>query len=140
MTAYFDYAHTVTEQDIDELGHAANFHYIEWLQHAAVAHSTANGWPPEKYRELGAGWVARSHNITYLKPAFLHDSLVIKTWVAKMKSAISIRRYEIVNGKGEMLAKAETAWAFVNYEKQKPTRIPKEVVTSFAIATPIFKS
>jgi len=134
MSPYFEYTHTVTEQDIDELGHAGNFHYINWMQHAAIAHSSANGWPPEKYYELGAGWVVRSHKITYLKPAFEGDLVVIKTWVATVKSAVSLRCYEIVNDKGEMLAKAETAWAFVHYEKQKPTRIPDEVLACFELA------
>jgi acyl-CoA thioester hydrolase len=133
MTVYFDYSHRVTEQEIDELGHAGNFHYIKWMQHAAVAHSSANGWPAQKYIELGAGWVVRSHNITYLKPAFLGDSVVIKTWVASARSASSVRCYEIVSDRGEMLAKAETVWAFINYEKQKPTRIPNEVAICFEI-------
>ena len=133
MSAYFEYSHTVTGQEIDDLNHAANFHYIKWMQHAAIAHSSANGWPPQRHIELGAGWVARSHNITYLKPAFEGDALIIKTWVANMKSAISVRQYEIFNDAGEMLAKAETNWAFVNYEKQRPTRIPEEVASSFVI-------
>ena len=52
MVARFEYLHTVTREDIDDLGHAGNYHYIRWMQHAAVAHSTANGWPPERYDEL----------------------------------------------------------------------------------------
>ena len=133
MSTYFEYPHTVTPQEIDDLNHAGNFHYIKWMQHAAIAHSSANGWSPQRHIELGAGWVARSHKITYLKPAVEGDSLIIKTWVANMKSAISLRHYEIFNDAGEMLAKAETYWAFVNYEKQKPTRIPEEVASSFVI-------
>lgn len=133
MSAYFEYPHTVSEQEIDDLNHAGNFHFVKWMQHAAIAHSSDNGWPPQRHIELRAGWVARSHTITYLKPAFEGDSLIIKTWVANMKSAISLRRYEIFNEAGEMLAKAETLWAFVNYERQKPTRIPAEVATSFEV-------
>ena len=133
MIDYFDYSHTVSGQDIDELGHAGNFHYIKWMQHAAIAHSSANGWPPDKYNELGAGWVVRSHRITYLIPAFQGDSITIRTWVADMKSATSLRCYEILRDTGDVLAKAETNWAFVNYEKQKPTRIPHEVASSFEI-------
>ena len=133
MSAYFEYLHTVTGQEIDDLNHAGNFHYIKWMQHAAIAHSSANGWPPQKHIDLGAGWVVRSHKITYLKPAFEGDVLTIKTWVANMKPAISLRQYEIFNEAGEMLAKAETNWAFVNYEKQKPTRIPEEVASSFKV-------
>lgn len=133
MNAQFEYSHTVTQADIDELGHAGNFHYVRWMQHAAVAHSTANGWPSQRYKNLGAGWVVRSHHISYLKPAFEGDCLVIKTWVANMKPASSLRRYEILNAEGEILARAETDWAFVNYERQKPTRIPAEVADCFRI-------
>jgi len=133
MSAQFEYSHTVTQAEIDELGHAGNFHYVRWMQHAAVAHSTANGWPSQRYKKLGAGWVVRSHQISYLKPAFEGDCLVIKTWVANMKPASSLRRYEILNAEGEILARAETDWAFVNYERQKPTRIPAEVADCFEI-------
>ena len=133
MIPRFDYPHTVTEEDIDELGHAGNYHYIKWMQHAAIAHSTANGWPAERYAHLGCGWVVRSHNITYLKPAFEGDLLLIKTWVANMRPATSLRLYEIRNSTGQLLARAETDWAFINYKKQTPTRIPPEVSNCFMI-------
>jgi len=133
MSARFEYLHTVTEEDIDEMGHAGNFHYVRWMQHAAVAHSSANGWSAQEYNALGAGWVVRSHKITYLKPAFMGDRLLIFTWVANMKPASSLRRYEILNAEGDTLARAETNWAFVNYARQKPTRIPAEVADSFQV-------
>ena len=135
MSAFFDYPHTVIAEDIDELKHAGNYHYVKWTQHAAIAHSTANGWPTERYFELGAGWVVRSHKILFLKPAFEGDELIIRTWVASARSASSVRMYEIRKTDGEVLAKAETEWAFVNYEKQRPTRIPAEVAECFEVVT-----
>jgi len=92
MTAFFDYPHTVSHEDIDELEHAGNYHYVKWTQAAAIAHSTANGWPTERYLELGAGWVVRSHKILFLKPAFEGYELIITTWVASARSASSVRR------------------------------------------------
>ena len=135
MVAVFAYPHTVSSEDIDDLGHAGNYHYVRWMQHAAVAHSTANGWPPERYDELGAGWVVRSHKITYLKPAFEGDRVVIRTWVENMKPATSLRRYEIMLADGSVLARAETDWAFINYAKRKAVRIPTEVANSFQLVT-----
>ena len=136
MTA-FEYPHTVVAEDIDDLGHAGNFHYVKWMQHAAIAHSSALGWPPERYDHIGAGWVVRAHQITYLKPAFEGDHLIIRTWVANMKTATSLRRYEIRRQEdGALLARAETDWAFVNYARQRPVRIPPEVAGSFPIADP----
>ncbi len=133
MIARFEFAHTVRSEEIDELGHAGNYHYIKWMQHAAIAHSNANGWSAEKYQVKGFGWVVRSHEITYLKPAFEGDSIVIGTWVANMKRVTSLRIYEIRNKSGELLAKAQTDWAFVNYQNQSPVRIPVEVASCFVV-------
>lgn len=134
MSAYYDYPHTVTHEDIDELGHAGNYQYVKWTQAAAIAHSTDNGWSTERYFELGAGWVVRSHQITYLKPALEGDELIIRTWVASARAASSVRKYTISRIDGEVLARASTEWAFVNYQKQRPTRIPEEVACCFEIA------
>ena len=133
MITYFEYPHVVIKAEIDELDHAGNFHYIKWMQEAAVAHSSANGWSTRRYIELGAGWVARSHNVIYLKPALEGDSIIVRTWVSNLKAVTSLRQYEIFNDGGEVLAKAETDWAFINYAKQKPTRIPPEVADCFEI-------
>jgi len=66
MPAVFEYHHTVLESEIDGQGHVNNLEYLKWMQDAAVAHSTAQGWPTARYKEEGAGFVARSHNIEYL--------------------------------------------------------------------------
>lgn len=133
MNSVHVFRHRVRADEIDELQHAGNVHYVRWLQHAAVAHSKALGWSGSKYREMGSGWVVRSHRITYLKPAFEGDELEIHTWVANMRPATSLRRYEIFNAGGERLAVAETDWAFINYESQRPVRIPRQVRSSFPI-------
>ncbi len=131
MIPIYKYQYTVTATDIDELGHAGNYHYVRWMQNAAVAHSTMNGWSAQKHHELTSGWVAREHKITYLKPAYEGDILTIKTWISNIKSATSLRHYEIYNAMEEILAKAETNWAYINFKTQKPTRIPAEVAKCF---------
>jgi acyl-CoA thioester hydrolase len=131
MDSVHDYPYTVTAEDIDDLGHAGNYHFIRWMQYAAIAHSTALGWSAADYDGLGAGWVVRSHQITYLRPAFEGDVLRIRTWVANLKSATSLRRYRILNRGGELLARAETDWAFTDYRRQRAIRIPAEVRASF---------
>ena len=133
MMTYFEYPHVVTHDEIDELDHAGNIHYIKWMQEAAIAHSAANGWPAERYIELGAGWVVRSHDITYVKPAFEGDSIIVRTWVSSARAVTSLRRYEILRNGEELLATARTDWAFVNYARQKPIRIPEEVASCFML-------
>jgi acyl-CoA thioester hydrolase len=134
MPEIYEYSHTVVDGEIDALGHANNVAYVEWMQAAAVAHSAAQGWPGERYRQFGFGWVVRSHTIQYHQPACAGDEVVVRTWVATMKKVTSIRRYRIVRRADEvLLATAETKWAFVNYATGQPARVPPEIAGSFAV-------
>ena len=131
---FYEHLHTVGPDEIDEQGHANNVVFVAWMQAAAIAHSAVLGWTPERYRKLGLGWVARSHAIEYLRPAFAGEEIVVQTHVAEMKKATSKRVYRIVRrADRELLAKAETHWAFVNYATGKPTRIPAEILQSFPL-------
>ena len=124
----------VAATDIDANEHVNNLAYVRWMQEAAWAHSTAQGWTPGRYRELGAGWFVRSHFIEYLRPAHLGDVLTLHTWVGEMKAGSCVRRFLFLrDGTGEPVATARTRWAFVDLATGRPTRIPPEVASSFAV-------
>ena len=130
----FEYPHAVAADEIDQQGHANNVVFVAWMQAAALAHSAALGWTAERYRQIGKGWVARQHKIDYLQPAFAGDELIVETEVVEMKKVTSTRHYRIVRrSDGQLLAKAETHWAFVDYATGRPTRIPPEIAGAFPI-------
>ena len=132
MPAIYEFPHTVVAEEIDGQGHVNNLDYVKWMQWAAVAHSTAQNWPSRRYHEIGLGWVARSHFIEYLKPAFVDEEIVILTWVTDFRKVTSRRKYRIVRpADATLLAVAETNWAFVDLATHSPRRIPPEVYESF---------
>lgn len=134
MPDVFEFPHVVGPDEIDELGHAGNLRYLEWAVAAALAHSTAQGWPPEAYHQLGAGFVVRSHHIEYLRPALQGDEIVVRTWVADFRRVTSRRRYHIVRRRDcVLLARAETNWAFIRFATGQPVRIPSQVARAFVV-------
>jgi acyl-CoA thioester hydrolase len=134
MPAIYEHALVVAADEIDRLGHVNNLAYLAWMQAAALAHSAVQGWPPEKYETLGAGWVVRSHEIKYLQSAFLNEPIIVRTWVADMTKVASTRRYKILRASdASLLASAATQWAFVDYTSGSLRRIPEEVWRSFEI-------
>ena len=135
MPDIYDYPHTVIDEEIDEIGVVSNVTYIRWLNRAAVAHSTTQGWSTEDYLRHGAGWVVRSHSIVYRRPALPGDDIVVRTWVATMGAATSLRRYRIIrtNEDEELLATAETLWAFIDFTSRRPARISPEIAGAFQI-------
>ncbi|MCB9568329.1 MAG: acyl-CoA thioesterase [Myxococcales bacterium] len=132
MPAVYDFVHQVDAAEIDELGHVGNLRYLAWIVDAATAHSSAEGWPPARYHELGACWVVRSHAIEYLRPAFAGEAIVVRTWVAEIRRVESRRRYRILRpADGALLATAETRWIWVGVPSLQPRRIPPEVAGAF---------
>jgi acyl-CoA thioester hydrolase len=127
---------TVQDVEIDELGHVNNLRYIEWMLAAAVDHSSAAGWPAERYRELGNAWVVRSHAIEYLRPAFAGDEIVVRTWVSEMGKVSSRRKTAIVRADGQLLARAETLWVFVNRRGHGLDRVPAVLQAAFPVVAP----
>lgn len=137
MPSVFEFPLRVSAADIDGvIQHVNNLVYLKWMQSAAVAHSAAQGWPAERYQELGAGWVVRSHHIEYLQAAFADDEIVVRTWVANLKKVTSLRRFKIIrltDGKETVLAIAATDWAFIHFATHQPKRIPPEVSGAFEV-------
>jgi acyl-CoA thioester hydrolase len=128
---------TVLASDIDENAHVNNQCYLRWMNEAAIAHSTANGWSAQRYIELGNTWFARKHTIEYLAPSFEGDELVVRTGVSDWHAFRSTRMYRFIRlSDDKVVAKAETLWVFVNLLSGRPTRLPTEVSDAFVVVDP----
>ena len=134
MPAIFHWSHSVTDEEIDEQGHVSNLEYLRWMQTAAVAHSSEQGWPTERYDTEESAWVVRSHWIEYLKPALPGESIEVLTWVAGFRKVTSLRKFLIIRpADASALARAETNWAYVGRRLGVPRRIPQTLIDSFEI-------
>lgn len=78
-------------QSIDIHAHVNNQEYLRWMQEIAIEHSSALGWPMERYLQAGASWYVKSHFIDYVRPAVLGDTLIACTWVGGMSERSSPR-------------------------------------------------
>ncbi len=117
---------TVAPEDIDELNHVNNIVYLRYVQDAAIGH-----WktvPQEIASQII--WMARRHEIDYLKQAFLGEELVAKTWVDDFVGVKSIRHCEIMRGE-EILARSVTHWISLDAQTLRPKRITEEIVKQF---------
>ena len=121
----------VPETVIDENGRVNNVAYVQWMQDIAIEHySSIGGIAPTQH--FGATWVARSHLIEYLMPAFAGEEIEIRTWIESVRRVRSLRKYEFVRkSDGKVLVKGETDWVFVDAQTGSPRAIPNEVIEIF---------
>jgi acyl-CoA thioester hydrolase len=134
MPEIHEWSFVVPQDAVDWNGHVNNVEYLRWVLDAAVAHSSAQGWPPERYRSIAATWVVRSHVIEYLRPAFAGESVTLCTWVAGFQPTSSPRKTVCLRTRDRtVLVKAETLWVFCD-DRGKPRRIPPILRDSFVVS------
>jgi acyl-CoA thioester hydrolase len=129
-TKTFEYPITVTEGDIDQLGHVNNIIYLKWVQEIAIAHWNAVATDAMKEQNL---WVVSRHEIDYLKSALLTSRLVAKTWVNEEYSGAKSERFvNICDRETEQVyAKVKTTWYLLDRDSKRPKRIEPEMLTIF---------
>jgi acyl-CoA thioester hydrolase len=145
----------VRYHELDPLGHVNNSVYLNFMEQAAIEHAEAAGWGAEVLAELGGAFVARRHEIDYLRPAVAGDVLRVKTWAEALDGARALRAYEIarfgsfapgatlppdglvlpdaVPAAGEVLVRATTVWAFVDLTTGRPRRVPRGLREGFQL-------
>jgi acyl-CoA thioester hydrolase len=130
------YTIVVGRKALDENGHVNNVQYVQWMQDAAVEHSDRTGCT-RLTRKAGAMWVARSHIIEYLRPAFKDERITVLTWVSNWRKVRSLRKYRFVReADGVLLARGETDWVCVDATSGRPRNIPDEVAGAFVLVPP----
>ena len=118
---------------VDANHHVNNVAYVQWMQDIAILHSDAVGCTAAT-QAVGATWVARSHHIEYLSPAFAGDSIRLETWVADFRRVRSLRKYKFTRTTdGVVLAQGQTDWVFVDTTAGRPRAIPESVSSLFTI-------
>jgi acyl-CoA thioester hydrolase len=122
----------VLASDIDNLSHASNQVYLRWVLDAALAHSTAVGFPEETYIARGQAWVVRRHELEYVRPALIDQHLRVETRVTSMSVASCVRKTRIFRD-DQLLLTASTDWVYVALPSGKPMRIPPDVRAHFPV-------
>jgi acyl-CoA thioester hydrolase len=125
----FETTRTVTQYDIDHLNHVNNIRYLQWIQGLARAHWESVSSPKQRQDNV---WVVIRHEIDYKAPAFVNETLHLKTFVSKCEGVISVREVEILNVKtGKLLVKSKTKWCMADPKTKRPKRIPENLLSIF---------
>jgi acyl-CoA thioester hydrolase len=125
----FEHPFRVQPADIDQMGHVNNVVYLRYAQDAAAAHWFA--FASEEHLESFV-WVARRHEIDYLRPALKDDELLARTWVGEATGATYERFVEITRPKdSEVLARVRSIWVLLDAKSHRPRRITEELRARF---------
>lgn len=119
---------TAAPADIDELGHVNNAIYLRWVQDVATAHWRETARPEDIARYV---WVVTRHEVDYLRPTLVGETVTLTTWVGTPKGARFDRYVDITGEDGRLRVRAVTIWALIDQTMGRVVRVPEEVAAPF---------
>lgn len=117
----------IRPDDIDFMGHVNNAVYLSWVQDAVIAH-----WRGHADADAVAAhvWIALKHEITYRRPAVLHDRVraVVRLEQVRRESAF----YDTVIKRDEdVLAQVKSRWCCLDARTLRPVRVGSDIIRRF---------
>ena len=116
----------LSHADVDFLGELKVGALLGLLEQAAVEASTEAGYGAARYTAEHRVWIIRRTRLRRLIPVGGGDTLEVRTAVADIRRARSLRRYEVLH-RTRLVAEATTDWVYCDLLTGKPTRIPPEL-------------
>lgn len=111
--------------ETDQMGVVYHANYAQYFEVGRTEWLRQFGMTYRQMEENGIMLPVISLNINFKNSARYDDVLKVKTRLKKLPTASIEFEYELLNDDGNLLATGSTVLAFINMERNRPTRCPK---------------
>ena len=121
--------------ETDQMGLVHHGSYINYFEEARISWISNLGFSYSEMEKSGIILPVSKLNVSYLRPAYFDDDLVVNVELAELPTSRLIFNYTIKN-KDKVVVTGTTVLAFLNKETKKPVRCPDYMLEKVA---PLFK-
>ena len=132
---FFSFKIKVRYCETDQMGLVHHGSYINYFEEARISWISNLGFSYSEMEKSGIILPVSKLNVSYLRPAYFDDELVVNVELAELPTSRLIFNYTIKN-KDEVVVTGTTVLAFLNKEPKKPVRCPDYMLEK---VTPLFK-
>lgn len=119
---------TIDASHIDHYQHVNNVAYLTQLESLAWAHSNALGLSFADYAACDRAMVIRRHELDYLQPAHLGDTLACATWIVACDRRLTLtRQFQFIcTRRRKTVFEATTQFICTSLSTGAPKRMPPQ--------------
>ena len=121
--------------ETDQMGLVHHGSYINYFEEARIAWISNLGFSYSEMEKSGIILPVSKLNVSYLRPAFFDDDLLVSVEIAELPTSRLIFNYTIKKEE-EVIVTGTTVLAFLNKETKKPVKCPDYMLEK---VTPLFK-
>ncbi len=123
----------VKEEDTYKDGFLRIDRMLANMAEISTLHSNALGLSLNQIRKNDYGWMLINWELEVLKYPKLGESVKLLTWTSAFNKFYANREFLILDLEGQVLVKASSLWAFLDIQKRRPLRIPKEIIEKYSL-------
>jgi acyl-CoA thioester hydrolase len=122
----------IQPQHCDVQNHLNNVVYVQWVQDVAIAAYGSKGYSRATDEGKNIIWFVRRHEIDYLAPAFVGETIRARTWVERGTLSTFFRRTEFTRDLDQQLVcRSLTEWCYFDANRNRPAKIPSDIKAAF---------
>ena len=121
--------------ETDQMGLVHHGSYINYFEEARIAWISNLGFSYSEMEKSGIILPVSKLNVSYLRPAYFDDNLLVSVEIAELPTSRLIFNYTIKKEE-EVIVTGTTVLAFLNKETKKPVKCPDYMLEK---VTPLFK-
>lgn len=118
----------VLYRDTDKMGVVYHANYIVFYEAARNELFRAVGLPYTMLEAQGIVTPIIEVESKYKAPAYYDDLLTVRATVTELPEVRMVVEYEVFNQDGKLLNTGRTVLGYVNMERMRPCRAPKELI------------
>lgn len=119
--------------DVNRFKEATPLTMLNYLEEAAISHSSFVGYDIDRLKSDGLGWVLNRWILHIDKYPVWNESVIVETWPSSFERFYATREFFIKNPDGVIIGRAASLWIFISIEKRRPTRIPENFSEVYGI-------
>ncbi|MBE5870246.1 MAG: acyl-[acyl-carrier-protein] thioesterase [Lachnospiraceae bacterium] len=121
--------------EVDKNGRLTLPGMLNYFQDVCTFQSEDAGVGTLYLRRKGLAWVLNAWQIDILKTPVLCDAVQVATIPYDMKGFLGYRNFCMKDSRtGEVLAVANSIWTMMDLEKQRPCRVPEEIMQAYELS------
>lgn len=127
----------VRYSEIDADRHMTLTAMLNLLQDCCIFQSEHLGIGLDYLEEQKRAWILSSWQVIVNRYPSLGEKVTTCTWAYEFKGFYGYRNFKITDGQGETIAYANSIWVYLDTERMRPAKIPRELSEAFAMEGPL---
>lgn len=105
----------------------------QFFQDCVLVQSETIGKGVEETKRSQTAWFLSSWQIEVMRYPEFMEKVTVRTWPYNFKSMYGYRNFDVIDEKGETIARANSIWIFMDLKKMRPSKPNPENIDGYVI-------